>query len=220
MFDDLASSRLFAGLAKNEVNAILSAAVRRRFEALETVIEAAGPATHLFVVRAGSANYFLVSETGHRILLRRMVPGNAFGVAAFISPQSNYLGTATAVHTLEVLTWEHRLIRGLARAYPRLLDNALRIALHYIAVYAERHARLVSCTASERLACALTSLADRMGHPLPAGVEVDVKNDDLASLADVSPFTTSRLLNEWERRGAVEKARGKVLIRCPEKLVA
>jgi CRP-like cAMP-binding protein len=51
------------------------------------------------------------------------------------------------------------------------------------------------------------------------GVEVDVKNDDLASLADISPFTTSRLLNEWERRGAVQKARGKVLIRCPEKLI-
>jgi CRP-like cAMP-binding protein len=219
MYDELASSQLFAGLTKDEVSAILAATVRRRFGASETVIEADDPATHLFVVRSGSADYFVVSETGHRILLRRMLPGNVFGVAAFISQQSNYLGVATAVHTLEVLTWEHRLLHGLARAYPRLVNNAFRIALHYIAMYAERHARLVSCTASERLASALTGLAFRMGHTLPDGVEVNVKNDDLAALADVSPFTTSRLLNEWERKGAVEKARGKVLIRCPEKLI-
>ncbi len=220
MIDELASSRFFAGLTKDEVRTILAAAAWQRFAATETVFEADDPATRLFVVKAGSADYFIVSEMGQRILLRRMLPGNVIGVAAFVSQPSNYLGTATAVHTLEVLTWEQRLLHRLARAYPRLLDNAFRIALHYIAVYAERHARLVSCTASERLACALTSLADRMGHTQPAGVEVDVKNNDLAALADVSPFTTSRLLNEWERRGAVEKARGKVLIRCPEKLIA
>jgi len=50
-------------------------------------------------------------------------------------------------------------------------------------------------------------------------VEIDIKNEDLASLADISFFTASRFLQEWERKGAVEKSRGKVLIRCPEKLI-
>jgi hypothetical protein len=36
----------------------------------------------------------------------------------------------------------------------------------------------------------------------------------------VSIFTASRLLKDWERKGAVEKSRGKVLIRRPEKLLA
>ena len=51
-------------------------------------------------------------------------------------------------------------------------------------------------------------------------IPYDVKNVELASLADVSSFTASRLLQEWERKGAVEKSRGKVLIRSPEKLLA
>jgi DNA-binding transcriptional regulator YhcF (GntR family) len=42
----------------------------------------------------------------------------------------------------------------------------------------------------------------------------------LASLADVSSFTASRTLNKWERQGVVEKSRGKVVIRSPEKLLA
>jgi CRP-like cAMP-binding protein len=78
---------------------------------------------------------------------------------------------------------------------------------------------LVSNTAEERLAYTLTELGSRVGHMLPAGIEVDVKNEDLASMADISVFTTSRFLKNWERKGALDKHRGKVLIRCPEKLL-
>ena len=80
--------------------------------------------------------------------------------------------------------------------------------------------RLVSGNAQERLAFALTSLGSRSGHALPTGLEIEIKNEDLASLADVNFFTATRVLKAWERKGAVEKSRGKVLIRCPEKLLA
>lgn len=218
--NELASARLFAGLAAHEVGAILAAASRRRYAASDTVIRTNDPVTHLFLVKSGQVDYHVVTESGHAVLLRRMVPGNAFGVAAFLSEPDGYLGTATAVGKLEVLAWERRNIRFLVKSYPRLAENALRIALHYIALYAERHARLVSATASERLASALTGIASRAGRILPSGVGVDIKNKDLASLADVSSFTASRLLKEWERRGTVEKSRGGVLIRCPERLLA
>jgi len=141
-------------------------------------------------------------------------------VAAFLSEPTGYLGTAKSVSRSEVLIWDHRMVSQLARVYPRLAENALRTALRYIALHTERHMRLVSGSAQDRLAFALTSLGSRAGHALPTGVEIDVKNEDLASLADVNFFTATRLLKEWERKGAVEKSRGKVLIRCPEKLVA
>jgi CRP-like cAMP-binding protein len=51
-------------------------------------------------------------------------------------------------------------------------------------------------------------------------VEVDIKNEDLASLADVSFFTATRILKSWDRNGVVDKSRGKVIIRSPEKLLA
>jgi hypothetical protein len=34
----------------------------------------------------------------------------------------------------------------------------------------------------------------------------------------VTPFTTSRLISEWQRSGALVKRRGKVLLRSPERL--
>jgi CRP-like cAMP-binding protein len=217
---ELASVPLFAGLSRDEISAILGATVKRRFEASETIIRAENPGTHLFLVRTGCVNYYIVTAEGRNVLLRRFVPGNVFGIASFLSEPMGYLGTATAVHDVEVLTWERRNVRQLSRAYPRLPENALRIALCYIAEYAERHIRLVSDTAQEKLAYALAGLASREGSMMPAGVEVGIKNADLASLADVSFFTATRVLKKWEHVGAVEKSRGKVLILSPEKMLA
>lgn len=210
---------LFTGLRQNEISAILAPATKRRCNASEVIVSANERAKHLFIVRTGNIDYQVATSEGKDILWR-LVPGDVFGVAAFLSDPMGYLGTAKSVFQSEVLVWKHQAVQSLSKAYPQLAENALRTALRYIALYAERHMRVVTGTAPERLAIALTSLGSRAGHALPTGLEIDVKNEDLASLADLSFFTTTRLLKTWERRGAVKKSRGKILIRCPEKLLA
>jgi CRP-like cAMP-binding protein len=118
-----------------------------------------------------------------------------------------------------MLVWEHASIRRLAIRHPQVADNALRIVLHYLKRYVDRHVGLVTKTAEQRLAETLLSLGHRTGRTLPAGVQVDVTNGQLGALADVSPFTASRLLSGWEEKGTVSKSRGKVLIHLPEALV-
>ena len=217
---DLSSSKLFATLGKDDVKAIASYAFKRKFNASDTIILADTPATHLVMVSEGSVNFYVATETGKNILLRRLAPGDVFGMAALLSEPTGYMGTAPAVENVEVMGWECRTVRQLARAYPRFAENALRIALLYFAEHARRHISLVSDTAQERLAYALTSVAANGGRVLQGGVEIKIKNEDLASLADVSLFTASRVLKKWQRSGALEKCRGKALIRCPEKLLA
>lgn len=199
---------------------VLAEAVRRKFQKPEIISRADEPAASLFLIKLGSINLYTATDDGEQILLRRLVPGDIFGVASLLSEPTSYLGTTQAVNRVEILAWDHRSIRRLARTYPRLAENALRTALRYVALYAKRHIRLVSNTAQERLACVLTSVGSRAGRVCPTGIEVDIKNEELASLADVNFFTASRLLKNWERKGLVEKSRGRVLIRCPEKLVA
>jgi CRP-like cAMP-binding protein len=53
---------------------------------------------------------------------------------------------------------------------------------------------------------------------MPDGIEVDVTHEELANAANVTPFTASRALNEWQRNRIVKKLRGKVLLRSPERL--
>jgi CRP/FNR family transcriptional regulator, nitrogen oxide reductase regulator len=211
---------LFKGLGDHEIPVIRAAAAKRTFDASQIIIRAEEPAVRLFVIEVGSVDYYIVTNDGREILLRRLMPGNAFGFATFLSEPTGYLGTAKAAHKTETLMWEHRVARQLAVTYPRLVENALHASLRYVAMYAKRHMRFVSNTAQERVAYALTNLGSRSGHMHPGGIEVDIKNEDLASLADVNFFTVSRILGAWERQDVVSKSRGKVLIRRPEKMLA
>ena len=217
---DLTSIPLFAGLRRDEIALIVAAASRRIFEGSEIIMSPEEPATRLYLIRGGHVDYFVLTGCGKEILLRRMVPGDVFGVASFLSSPIGYLGTAKPAPRGEVLEWQRPAVLKLAQAYPRFPENALRVSLQYIALLARRHARLVSSTAAERLASAITGLACRAGHALPSGVEIEIKNEELASLSDTSLFTASRMLKRWEREGAVEKTRGKVLLRRPERLLS
>ena len=72
--------------------------------------------------------------------------------------------------------------------------------------------------AEQRLAHALTHLGHHTGRHHSGVVQVDVTNEQLGNLSDVSMFTATRLLKKWERNGAIAKEHNKILILFPEKL--
>jgi len=210
---------LMEGLGKPEIDAILSMATIRRFQAKEVIFRSGELAKHLYLLRERSVKFYRISHAGIEVVLGWLMPGDVFGLGSLPAPPLNYLGTAEALDDCEAYVWEAARIQRLYISYPRLAANCLRISLHYVAQFAERHITLASCSVEERLARTLTALGDQVGQATPGGVEVTVKNEQLASLADINVFTASRLLNEFQRRGAVKKSRGKVLIECPEKLL-
>jgi CRP-like cAMP-binding protein len=89
----------------------------------------------------------------------------------------------------------------------------------YLVWYLADHVALVRKRAGERLAQILIHLAGVIGQKVLGGVEFDVTNEELASAANITPFTTSRLLSEWQTNRAVVKRRGKILLRSPERLL-
>ena len=209
---------LFAGLSKDAISAILSVAVRRKYPARKFIVSANSPARSLFLVHSGAVDYLVHCRSDQEILIRRFIHGDTFGVATLLSEPLGYLGTARAVRDSVLYVWDHATAYRLVKLHPRLAENALHIALHYVSIYSKRHLRLVCDSAECRLAKALTHLGSRTGKKLPSGVDVEVKNHDLASLADISPFTVSRILRLWERHGAIRKRRGHVIIHAPEKM--
>jgi CRP-like cAMP-binding protein len=102
--------------------------------------------------------------------------------------------------------------------YPKLLDNALPFALDHLTWFLAAHLALISKTASERLAQVLLSLAEGIGHKVPGGIQLDITNEQLANAANITPFTASRLLSEWQRRGAILKNRGMIMVHAPDRL--
>jgi CRP-like cAMP-binding protein len=213
------TSRFLEGLEKSAIESIVAAAQVRQIAAKRTILTEGEPASHLFLLRTGQARYYKLTKAGNEILLHLLLPGDVFGLGTLLKHPPDYLGSGETLSDCELLAWEHTSIRKLAKDYPQLAENALRIVVSYLKSYSDRHAGLVATSAQQRLAAALLNLGHRTGRVNPHGVEVETTNAQLGALADLSPFTTSRVLGRWERDGSVSKARGKVLIHSPEALI-
>jgi CRP-like cAMP-binding protein len=210
--------RFLDGLAAAEVKAIISAARQRRYLANSVIANQGHPADHLFLLLTGRARYFHITPDGRKATLYWLPPGEIFGAAALLSTPCEYLVSTEAVNDSSVLVWDHAIIRGLIARYPRLTDNALLIMFDYFVFYRAAHISLTSDTAGQRLARVLANLASGIGQRVAEGVELDVRNEELANEANVTPYTASRLLSGWQRKGILTKTRGKVLLRFPERL--
>jgi hypothetical protein len=90
--------------------------------------------------------------------------------------------------------------------------NAFHTTIDYLSWYIGTHAALTSQSARERLAHVLLGYAPSIGQKVSGGIELDVTNEELAHAANITPYTTSRVISEWHRTGAVRKHRGKILL--------
>ena len=88
----------------------------------------------------------------------------------------------------------------------------------YLGWYVATHVSLTGQTARQRLAHLLVCLADIIGQEVSGGIELQITDEKLASAANITPFTASRLLSEWQRSRAIAKNRGKIVLRAKEQL--
>jgi CRP-like cAMP-binding protein len=212
-------SRFFEGLGQSDLETIRAAATGRRYLASSVITNQGTSADHLFLLTSGRARYFYITRDGQKTLLLWLTPGDLLGGAAFLSRPSEYLISTEALRDSSFLVWDRGTVRSLATKYPRLLENALYMGSDYLAWYLADHVALVCDTARERLAQVLIQLAGVIGQKVPAGVQFDATNEELASAANITPFTASRLLSEWRTNGAIAKHRGKIVLRSPERLL-
>ena len=212
------TNRLLAGVEPDERKAIVARSRRQSLHPSQVLFRTGERAEQLYVLRKGRVQYGRLSSAGREVVMGILGPGDVLGLACLL-PSSNYIGTAEALDRGEVQVWSRHVIQRFAHKYPQVQGNVLQIALAYVTEFADRLEKVVSGTAEQRLARALTNLGVRIGTPSHSSIDILIKNEQLASLADVSPFTVSRLLQQWERGGVISKSRGIVRILSPEHLL-
>jgi CRP-like cAMP-binding protein len=207
---------LLRALKPREIELILGAGTPRRFPAKSVMTYQGEPATHLSLLWRGRARYFYDTPNGKKLILKWIAPGHIFGGAALVSGPSNYLVSTEAVRDSIVLEWNGPTVRGLARRFPQLLENAHVINMEYVSWYVAAHAAQSSQSARQKLASVLCGLANSIGQKVSGGVEFDATNEELAASANVTTYTTSRLISAWQKSGAIRRSRGKILLLTPE----
>jgi CRP/FNR family transcriptional regulator, nitrogen oxide reductase regulator len=207
------------GLDRREIEIVLGAAKARRFRAKSIMTPQGGPADQFLLLRNGRARYYFGTPNGKKVILMWLTAGDIFGGAAILSRPCKYLVNAEAVSDCNAFVWERSAIRALTQRFPKLLENTLLTAMDYFSWYVAAHGALISQTAQERLAYALFGLAESIGEKVSGGVEICVTNEELANSANITPYTTSRIINDWQRNGALRKLRGKILLGHPERFL-
>ena len=207
------------GMASDDVANVLQAGTFRRFPARSIIANEGHRAEQMFLILQGRARAFTTTQRGEKVLLFRLPPGDPSGGRALLARPTEYLVSTEAVTDCSVLVWSRSSILFLTKQFPILLENALMIASEYFAILRNLLVAASHHTASERIAQVLESWSREVGRKGFEGTVVHISNEDLANEANVTIFTVSRTLNEWQRKGLVLKRRGQVVLRSPEKLV-
>lgn len=210
---------LFQGIDARTLDAVLAVGRQRRFLARSIVTNQGHPASHLFLVLSGRARSFFLTQGGDKLHIYSFPPGEAFGGMALVARNSEYIVSTEAVAESQMLVWEREVIRPLFLQSTKLLDNALGIGSDYLNVTIAMHVAATCHTARQRLAEVLVNLASGVGQRVSGGIELSLRNEELAAAASITPYTVSRLMSEWQRSGLVTKSRGRVLLPSPERLL-
>ena len=209
-------TELLKGLNQKEIDLVLAAARPCRFAAKSVMTQQGRPSEHLLLLWKGRARYFFQTRNGKKVNLMWITPGHVFGSTALISQPHTYIASTEAVQECIVLIWDSATMRDLAHRFTPLLENAFFVSANYLSWYVATHMALTSETARERLAHVLLGYAPSIGRKIDGGIELDVTNEELASAANITPYTVSRLMSEWEKTGAIRKQYGKIFIRSPK----
>ena len=213
--------RFLAELSAADLTAVLSAAKHRQFHSNSVIINQEDPAERFFLLTSGHGRQFVITSDGRKILLQWLRAGQIFGGAAILSTPFQYLACTEVLSDSCALAWERQTARELVSRYPKLLDNVLSIAVtENIAWSTAAHISMSSEDAHGRVAHVLVSIASAIGKATAGGIEMQITNEDLAEGANVTVFTVSRCLSDWQRSGILTKGRGRILLRKPELLLA
>jgi len=211
-------SSLLQGLKPSEMGAVLALARQQRISLNEVLQNEGDTPIHLSLMVRGFAGFYKSTPDGRKLFLRWIAPGDAFGLAALLQIQQPYLMTIHAMSEGSLFVWDRVSAQALVSQIPRLRENAYTIAGDYVASLSDALAARASQNARQRIARVLIESARQTGHAGTSGIELALTNEQLAEMADVTLFTVSRQLNEWQNQGILKKSRCKILLRAPNRL--
>jgi CRP-like cAMP-binding protein len=199
---------LLAGVPADDVRHVISIARRRTFARGEVVFHDGDPAEAMHLIVKGRFAVRVTTPLGDTVLLSLQAPGDCFGELALLATESRRSATVAALEAGETLS----VLRG---DFARLLaqnPGVSRVLLALLAAQLRRsNERLVEAhyvDADTRVRRRLRELAELYG-----GGTIPLTQEEIAEIAGTSRATVNRVLREEEKKGTLELARGRTIVR-------
>ncbi|HWB53700.1 MAG TPA: Crp/Fnr family transcriptional regulator [Tepidisphaeraceae bacterium] len=218
--DESVGLRLFRRLDSANQEEIIASAARVRRARGERLFRQGAAAAFFYVLEEGRIKLTQLTADGQLVLVRLVVPGEAFGGVAALG-QRRYPVSAEAAEDLVALSWDGRTMDRLLRKYPQLAINFIELLAERLHEMQSRYEELATEQVEQRLARMVLRLVQRVGRRVENGVLVDMRlsRQELAEMTGTSLFTVSRILNRWQEAGLIQSRRQRITILHPHGLV-
>lgn len=207
----LRSLPVFAGLSGGEMDELVRETQSIRYPKGAAVFSQGEGAASFFLLQKGHLRVVKVTPDGRQVVVRYVVPGEIFGVAAAFR-RDTYPATAVAVVDSAALVWPSAAWPRLASKYPQLALNTLQAVGDRLYDAHDRVVEISTERVEQRVAHALLRLAAQVREGGGSEICLPVSRQDLAEIAGTTLFSASRMLKAWQSRGLVISGRQKVTI--------
>jgi CRP/FNR family cyclic AMP-dependent transcriptional regulator len=208
---------LFAGVPAEDVRRLLSIARRRTFRKGEVVFHRDDLAESLLLVVSGRFAVRITTPLGDSALLDVLGPGDAFGELALLLPDARRSATVEALEASETFSVFRDDFVRLQAEHPGVKDVLLRLLAAQLARASDRIVEAHYVDAETRVRRRLCELAERYASGADETV-IPITQEDLAGMAGTSRATVNRVLRDEQKRGVLELARGRTVVRDLDQL--
>ena len=198
----------FAGLSREEMEAVNRHFVDVGYDAGETVYLAGDPAERLFVVADGKVKLMQHGVNARNVLLDILTSGEFFGNLAALGVAA-YSDTAQAqIHSC-ILSVRSDSFRQILNDHPELAFKSLQIMAQRLEAANRRVLQLSSMPLEKRIAVTLLQLVRKIGRQTEDMLLINtpLSRDELAEMTGATPETVSRVMSQWQNEGLIESGR-------------
>ncbi len=189
------------------------------YRAGETVYFPGDPSDTLYTLHHGRVRLAYLDESGRRLTLTIINPGELFGETAITGEQRRRWIAETLEDTVVCIIHKGDFLR-LAQNNPRLALKITKLLGERLVEIENKLEDLLFKGVNARLARTLLQLVQKHGESEADGVRIGLKltHEELAHLIGSTRETTSLALGELERQGLLRKQRGIIIVRDVERL--
>lgn len=188
----------------------------RVFERGQWVLRKNERGDQLMFVLSGLLQVITTTPNGNPVALKVLRPGEHFGELSVIDrlPRS---GSVQALETSHVATLAQNHAQELFYQHPLVAERLLKQLAQGLREATEMRSILALPHATQRI-CALLTHLTRLAPGGLAVIEPLPRQADMASMANTSRETVSRVLQTLTQQQVVEKDRRRLIVRKPEAL--
>jgi CRP-like cAMP-binding protein len=203
-----------ARLSTDELAALRSRSVARRFARGTTIVHQGEVPGRVVLIERGHAKVTVNTEDGKEIVLAFRGPGDIVGEAAALSGEPR-LATVRTLEDVDAIAIGIADFEAALEEHPRIALVLAREAILRLREADRQQLDFAAFHTIERIARRLVELCERFGEPCDEGVRISLRisQEELAGWAGASREATAKALHDLREIGLIDTERRSVTVR-------